>query len=89
MDRAPAKVKRGTRRAKARPSHVPDGGLRIGRSNIILLGLAVAAIGIGFISLAMGSTTLSAILLVGGYLGLVPWAILAKGRPDSKPANDM
>ena len=57
MDKAPAKAKRGTRRAKTRPSRVPDGGLRIGRSNIILLGLAVAAIGIGFISLAMGSTT--------------------------------
>jgi hypothetical protein len=85
MDRTARKTKRVERRGReplARPDAeiIEAGGLRIERRNIILAAIALAAIGGGFATLAMGSTTVSAVLLVGGYLGLVPWAILAGHR---------
>jgi hypothetical protein len=44
---------------------------------------------IGFVLLAIGDKTIAPFLLVGGYLGLIPWGILAGGRHGStnKPPN--
>lgn len=77
METKPRKSKRPERRGRERPAEETYGGLRIERGNVILFVIALATIGLGFVTLAMGSTSISAILLVGGYLGLVPWAILA------------
>ncbi len=77
METKARKAKRTERRDRVRPDEETYGGLRIERRNVILFVIAVATIGLGFVSLALGSTSISAILLVGGYLGLVPWAILA------------
>ncbi len=51
-----------------------------GRKNYILLGVALAVIIIGFVALSQGSITLAPLLLVIGYLVLVPWALLAKDK---------
>ena len=53
-----------------------DLGFRWGLSNSVMLGLGVAALVAGYIALASGSTTLAPILLVGGYCGLIPAALL-------------
>lgn len=65
-------------------------GARLGRRNIILFLAALAAILLGFVLLAHGSMSLSAILLVGGYLVLVPWALLADGvrRDSAEPEEE-
>ena len=41
--------------------------------------VAAATLGLGYLDLARGGTTLSALLLVAGYVVAVPWAILASG----------
>lgn len=77
------------RRRQATADRVVSEGPEFGRKNLVLLGLALGTIILGFITLAMGSLTLAPILLVLGYTVLVPWAILARSRPRSiqKRAN--
>ena len=41
---------------------------------------AAATLGLGYLDLFRGGTTISALLLVVGYVALVPWAILSTGR---------
>ena len=76
--------------AKVRPGRVPtqpDAGpdaqdvLRgpaFTRRNYVLFGAALLTIAAGFLTLAGGSITLAPILLVIGYLVLVPLAILKR-----------
>ncbi len=59
-----------------------------GRKNYILLGISLVVIVIGYICLASGDNpnaaitlTVAPIVLVIGY-GMIPFAILAKGRPE-------
>ena len=52
--------------------------LPFGRKNYILFGLAAIVILAGYIALSRGSITLAPILLLTGYLILIPWGILAK-----------
>jgi len=58
------------------------GSVHIDRRNVTIMILALVTIGLGFVSLALGGkseflgTKASAVLLVIGYLVLVPWAIL-------------
>lgn len=52
--------------------------LPFGRKNYILFGLAAACILAGYITLSRGSITLAPILLLLGYLVLIPWGIMAK-----------
>ena len=59
-----------------------------GRKNYILFGIAFVVICLGYIFLGYGddpdnsiSKTLAPIVLVAGY-ALIPFAILAKGKPD-------
>jgi hypothetical protein len=57
------------------------------RKNLMWLGIAIGVIILGFISLALGSTTLAPILLAGGYLVLVPYAIMTSGRQREDARN--
>lgn len=59
-------------------------GLPFSRINYILMGAAVAAIILGYISLASGSITLAPILLVLGYCVLFPFGILWGGRGEKR-----
>jgi hypothetical protein len=59
-----------------------------GKKNYILLGISLAVIIIGYICLGSGDNpnapitlTVAPILLVIGY-GMIPFAIMAKGRPE-------
>ncbi len=47
------------------------------RRNYLLLGLGGGAIVVGFLLLALGDKTVAPVLLVGAYLGLIPWGIVA------------
>jgi len=49
-----------------------------GKKNYILFTLAAVTILAGYIALSRGSITLAPILLLTGYLVLIPWGILAK-----------
>lgn len=57
-------------------SHLPWG-----RRNYRILAAGGVAIVAGFVLLALGDTVFAPILLVGGYLGLIPWGVLAAVRP--------
>lgn len=72
-------ARRKARRAEGRkPIERPETDLPFGRKNYVLFGLAAAAIVAGYLSLSMGSITLAPILLLLGYLVLIPWGIMAK-----------
>jgi hypothetical protein len=49
-----------------------------GKKNYVIFGIAAAVILIGYIALSRGSISLAPILLLTGYLILIPWGILAK-----------
>ena len=84
MEKTRKKGRRGVpqaRTSRPRPKMIREEieGARIGKRNIVLFLLALAAILLGFLLLSQGSMSFSAILIVGGYLVLVPWALLANG----------
>jgi len=86
---------KGIRRPPGEPSRkVPVGTgeeahLRWNRRNYLILGSGGVAIILGFIILAMGDKTIAPILLVGGYLGLIPWGIMAgSGRGDANKRSN-
>ena len=56
----------------------PEVELPFSRKNYIIFGLAAIAVVAGYIALSKGSITLAPILLLLGYLVLIPWGILAK-----------
>ncbi len=87
-----------SRRVGSRPASAPPGKKAIpasgeeshlpwGRRNYVILGAGGGAVALGFILLALGDTVIAPILLVGGYLGLIPWGILASARPGA-PGGD-
>lgn len=53
-------------------------GPAFGRANYVLMGVSLAVIVVGFVALGRGSITLAPILLVLGYLVLVPVALLKR-----------
>jgi hypothetical protein len=57
-----------------------DLGFSWGPANSLLLGLALAVLGAGYVALSRGSTTLAPVLLVVGYCVLVPASLLLRGR---------
>ena len=61
-------------RKKAKAQEVEGFGFT--RWNYILFGIALGVIVLGFIFLGTGDITIAPFLLVGGYVGLVPLAIL-------------
>jgi hypothetical protein len=65
-------------KAKAAAPEV-DLGFRWGVLNTALLGLGVAVLAGGYMSLSKGSMTLAPVLLVAGYCVLIPAALLVRG----------
>jgi hypothetical protein len=61
-----------------KPAERSEVELPFTRKNYILFGLAAITIIAGYLSLSSGSITLAPILLLVGYLVLIPWGILAK-----------
>ena len=73
-------------RGRKRPAPVVSDHLPLDRENLILFGVALAVIVLGYVFLARGSITLAPILLVLGYCVLVPIAIIF--RPRRRRASD-
>ena len=64
-------------RRKSSPAPAPAGGsLRFSRINLVLGGAALLALALGYILLANGSITAAPLLLVLGYVVLVPLALI-------------
>lgn len=57
-----------------------DLGFTWGRWNSLLLGLGVAVLVAGYLSLSKGSITLAPVLLVLGYCVLIPASLLIRSR---------
>jgi hypothetical protein len=57
----------------------PNVEIAFGKRNYLILAVAAAVILAGYVALSLGSITLAPILLLTGYLVLIPWGILAKG----------
>ena len=74
----PVEQRRQRRGPGPKPSERPNVELPFGRKNYILFGIAAVVILAGYVALAKGSITLAPILLLTGYLILIPWGILAK-----------
>lgn len=70
--------RRGRKAGPARAEGASGVDLPFGPKNYILFGLAAVVILAGYIFLSRGSITLAPILLLTGYLVLIPWGILAK-----------
>ena len=66
-------------RVPRRPAET-DLGFSWGPVNSLLLGLALAVLGAGYVALSRGSITLAPVLLVVGYCVLVPASLLLRGR---------
>lgn len=62
--------------AKTSPSESADGTLRFSLQNWILLAIGLAAIAVGYALLSRGSTIAAPLLLVLGYVVVVPLAII-------------
>ena len=69
-----------TRRRQRRQAAREPQGVEIpfGKKNYILFIAAAIVILAGYVALSQGSITLAPILLLTGYLVLIPWGILAK-----------
>ena len=75
----PDELKRRPRRGPGpRAPERPEVEIPFGRKNYVLFAVAAAVILAGYYALSRGSITLAPILLLAGYLVLVPWGILAK-----------
>jgi hypothetical protein len=61
-----------------------DLGFRWGVLNTALLGLGVAVLVVGYVSLAKGSLTLAPVLLVTGYCVMIPASLLVRGTGSDK-----
>ena len=68
-------------RVPRRPAET-DLGFTWGLLNSLLLGIALLVLGIGYVALSRGSTTLSPVLLVLGYCVLVPASLLLRERKE-------
>jgi len=74
-------------RSRRRGPALASDHLPFDRENLILFGIALAVIVVGYLFLARGSITIAPILLVLGYCVLVPVAIIfrPRRRRDSGP----
>jgi hypothetical protein len=61
-----------------------DLGFRWGVLNTALLGLGVAVLVVGYMSLAKGSLTLAPVLLVTGYCVMIPASLLVRGTGSNE-----
>lgn len=65
---------------RAAPVATEEGSVRFGRANWLLLLAGAVVIGIGYVTLAEGSTVAAPLLLVLGYVVLIPVGIIYQGR---------
>jgi hypothetical protein len=70
--------RRARKPAGPKPVAPPSVELPFGRKNYLLFAIGALLIVAGYVTLARGSITLAPILLLVGYLVVIPWAILAK-----------
>jgi hypothetical protein len=70
--------KRPRRTAAAKVSEQAEPEIPFGTKNYVIFGAAALVILAGYLALSRGSITLAPILLLVGYMVLVPWGILAK-----------
>ena len=76
---SPDETKRRPRRGAGPRANEPLGvEIPFTKKNYIIFAAAAAVILGGYIALSQGSITLAPILLLLGYLVLIPWGILAK-----------
>jgi hypothetical protein len=61
---------------------VTDLGFSWGWVNTLLLSAGVLSLVLGYVALSRGSTTLAPVLLVLGYCGLIPAALLVRTRGE-------
>jgi len=61
-----------------KPVQAPSPEIPFGRKNYVIFAVAAAVIVAGYVALSRGSITVAPILLLTGYLVLIPWGILAK-----------
>ena len=76
---SPEEPRRRPRRGVSARSAEPQGvDIPFTRKNYVIFGVAALVILAGYVALSRGSITLAPILLLLGYLVLIPWGILAK-----------
>jgi len=66
-------------RSQRKPAE-PDLGFNWGRLNTALLSLGIGLLLVGYLALSKGSITLAPVLLVAGYVVVVPAALVLVGR---------
>ena len=72
-------IRRRPRRGSGAKSADPQGvEIPFGKKNYIIFVVAAGVILAGYVALSRGSITLAPILLLLGYLVLIPWGIMAK-----------
>jgi hypothetical protein len=74
MNRPPSRTKR-TRPVE--PGSAESRTLDFGRRNLVLFAIGIGLVVVGFILLGTGDITVAPVLLVAGYLGFIPWALVA------------
>jgi hypothetical protein len=77
-------------RSVARPAKadVTAQTVELHRKNWILLGAGIVCIVLGFIALGLRDITLAPILLLAGYLVLVPWGLVAHRKTAPPPVSE-
>jgi hypothetical protein len=76
---SPEEPRRRPRRGASARSAEPQGvDIPFTRKNYVIFGIAALVILAGYVARSRGSITLAPILLLLGYLVLIPWGILAK-----------
>lgn len=75
----PVEQRRRIQRSKGpRPVEAPSVELPFTTKNYVIFSSAAVVILAGYVALSRGSITLAPILLLVGYLVLIPWGILAR-----------
>ena len=74
----PAEIRRQRRGTGPKPAEPPGVEIPFGKKNYVIFGVAALVILAGYLALSKGSITLAPILLLLGYLVLIPLGILAK-----------
>jgi hypothetical protein len=75
----PSEARRRARRGPGpKPAQAPSPELPFGKKNYAIFAVAAVVILAGYVALSRGSITLAPILLLLGYLVLIPIGILAK-----------
>jgi len=67
-------------RSQRKPLHESDLGFNWGFWNSLLLGLGIVDLVAGYVALSKGSITLAPVLLVSGYVVLIPASLLIRSR---------